>query len=136
MKSETFFNKPVFNLRMKSLFTILILALAAVGCVTKSTARKQAQQAYLQGRDSVLKEQQASQTPGVKIIGAVQNSQVPWVAGLTLAQAIATANYIDSKAPKQIIITRGGESATLGPNDLLNGTAVPLESGDVVELRP
>jgi len=121
---------------MKILFIISILALAATGCITKSSARKQAQQAYLEGRDSVLKEQRASQTPGIKIIGAVQNSQVPWVVGLTLAQAVATANYLDPKAPKQIIITRGGESATLEPKDLLSGTAVPLEPGDVVELRP
>ena len=121
---------------MKLLFAISILAVATAGCVTKTTARKQAQQAYLEGRNSVLREQQASQTPGVKIIGAVQKPQVPWVVGLTLAQAVATANYLDPKAPKQIIITRGGESATLDPKDLLNGTAVPLEPGDVVELRP
>jgi len=121
---------------MKILFAISLLAIAAAGCVIKATARKQAQQAYFEGRNSALKEQQATQKPGVKIIGAVQNPQVPWVAGLTLAQAIATANYLDSKAPKQIILTRGGESASLDPRDLLNGTMVPLEPGDAVELRP
>ncbi len=121
---------------MKIFFAISILALATAGCITKSTAQKQAQQAYLEGRNSVLKQQQAAQTPGITIIGPVQKPNVPWVAGLTLAQAIATANYLDSKAPKQIIITRGGESATLDPKDLLNGTSIPLESGDVVELRP
>ena len=65
----------------------------------------------------------------------MQTSQVPWVAGLTLAQAIATANYLDPHEPKQIIITRDGESATVDPNVLLNGTDVPLEAGDIVELR-
>ena len=58
------------------------------------------------------------------------------MAGLTLAQAIATANYLDAQAPEEIIITRQGESATLDANVLLNGAAVPLEPGDVIELRP
>jgi hypothetical protein len=66
----------------------------------------------------------------------VQNSQVPWVAGLTLAQAIATANYLDSHEPGEIIITRQGESAKLDPKVLLRGAQVPLEPGDVIELRP
>ena len=57
------------------------------------------------------------------------------MAGLTLAQAIATANYLDSHEPKTIIITRQGESAQLDANILLNGVAVPLEPGDMVELR-
>ncbi|HTA95838.1 MAG TPA: hypothetical protein VK769_06910, partial [Verrucomicrobiae bacterium] len=80
--------------------------------------------------------QQQLQIPGVTVIGPVQTSQVPWVAGLTLAQAIATANYLDPHEPKQIVITRNGESARVDPNVLLNGTDVPLEAGDVVELRP
>ena len=65
----------------------------------------------------------------------MQNPQVPWVEGLTLAQAIATADYIGADAPKQIIITRQGESATLDAKVLLNGTDIPLEKGDVIELR-
>ena len=74
--------------------------------------------------------------PGVMVIGAVQNPQVPWVTGLTLAQAIATANYIGADEPKQITITtRQGETATLDANVLLNGTDIPLEIGDVIELR-
>jgi hypothetical protein len=57
------------------------------------------------------------------------------VVGLTLAQAITTANYIDSKPPKEIIITRNGEDAKIDPNVLLRGTDVPLEAGDVIRLR-
>jgi hypothetical protein len=71
----------------------------------------------------------------VTIIGPVQNPRVPWVAGLTLVQALATANYLDSHGPKQIILTRNGESATLDPNVLFNGDMVPLEAGDVIQLR-
>jgi hypothetical protein len=105
------------------------------GCTTKSSAKANAQAAYLAGQNAALRQQQASQSPGVTVVGPVQNPQVPWVAGLTLAQAIATANYLDSHEPKEIIITRQGESAKLDPKLLLNGVAVPLEPGDVIELR-
>jgi hypothetical protein len=121
---------------MKIFAAILLFALAAGGCMTHSKAKAQARAAFLAGQNAALRQQQAAQFPGVTILGAVQNSQVPWVAGLTLAQAIATANYLDPREPKQIIITRDGESATVDPNVLLNGTDVPLEIGDVVELRP
>ena len=130
----------VFNFRMRFVLAILLAALAASGCTTRSKARAQAQmqsqQAFLAGQNAVLQQQQAAQANGVMVIGPVQNQQVPWVAGLTLAQAIATANYLDSHEPSQIIITRNGESAALDPKVLLDGTAIPLEVGDVIELRP
>ncbi len=105
------------------------------GCTTKSGAQTKAQEAFLAGQNAASRQQQAAQFLGVTVVGPVQNPQVPWVAGLTLAQAIATANYLDSHEPKTIIITRQGESAQLDANILLNGVAVPLEPGDMVELR-
>ena len=114
---------------MKFFFMILLLAVTVSGCTTQSKAKAQSQAAFLAGQNAALRQQQ--QEPSVTIIGPVQNPQVPWVAGLTLAQA----NYLDSRAPKEIIITRNGESATMDPNVLLNGAVVPLEAGDVVELR-
>jgi len=60
---------------------------------------------------------------------------VPWITGLTLAQAIATSNYVGTDQPKQIILTRHGESATMDANVLLQGTDIPLEIGDIIELR-
>src|ERR1035438_6287738 len=89
---------------MKFLFAILMLALAVTGCTTKSKARLKEQSAFLAGQNAALRQQ--AQASGVTIVGAVQNPQVPWVAGLTLAQAVATANYTSAKEPKQIIITR------------------------------
>ena len=121
---------------MKVLFTILLLTLAATGCTTKSKARLQQQNAFLAGQNTALQRQLAAQSTGITIIGAVQNPNVPWVVGLTLAQAIATANFTGTDEPKQIIITHQGESATLDAEVLLNGTDIPLEAGDVVELRP
>jgi hypothetical protein len=118
----------------------LPVAALLAGCTTKSVAQANAQQAYLAGQNAALRQQldqqqQASQAPGVTVVGPVQNSQVPWVAGLTLAQAVATANYLGAQAPKEIIITRQGESAKLGADVLFNGVAVPLEPGDAIELR-
>jgi hypothetical protein len=126
----------VLNLQMKFLTAILLLALTVSGCTTRSSADAKAQAAFQAGRIAELQQQQQAQTPTVTIIGPVQNKQVPWVEGLTLAQAIATANYLDSRAPKQIIITRGGESATLDAKVMLNGVVIPLEAGDVIELKP
>ncbi|MEI7533813.1 MAG: hypothetical protein WCK57_05535 [Verrucomicrobiae bacterium] len=120
---------------MKTVLAIVLLAFAAVGCTTKSKSQLQAQRAYLAGQNAALKQQLTQQAAGVTIIGAVQNSQVPWVAGLTLAQAVATANYIGAHEPKGIIITRQGESAALEVQDLFNGANIPLEVGDVIELR-
>ena len=127
------------NRRRKSAFVwALSLSAAALlaGCTTKSGAQAKAQQAYLAGQNAALRQQQAAQFSGVTVVGPVQNPQVPWVVGLTLAQAIATANYLDSHEPGQIIITRQGESAELDPKILLNGAQVPLEPGDMIEIRP
>ena len=60
---------------------------------------------------------------------------MPWVEGLTLAQAIATATYTAHGNPKEIILLRRGESATIDPKDLLNGRDVPLEPGDTITLH-
>ena len=122
---------------MKILSTILALALATTGCMTKSTARLKEQNAFLAGQNAALRQQAqaALQAPGVTVVGTVQNPQVPWVAGLTLAQAIATANYVGANEPGQIIITRRGESAALDAKAVMNGTDVPLEIGDVIEVR-
>jgi len=106
------------------------------GCTTKSKAQAQAQAAYLAGQNAALRQQQAeAQSPGVKVIGLVQNPDVPWVEGLTLAQAIATANYLGQHDPKEIDITRQGETAKVAPKMLLNGANVPLESGDIITIH-
>jgi hypothetical protein len=126
----------VFDFRMKYSFAILLIVLAATGCTTRSSSRTQAQIAYLAGQNMILQQQLAAQFHGVTVIGAVQNPQVAWVEGLTLAQAVATANYTGKAEPKQIIITHQGESVTLDAKVLFSGTDIPLEAGDVVELRP
>src|SRR5476651_350116 len=112
----------VLNCQMKMLAVILLLALADGGCAGKAKARLKEQNAFLAGQNVLLRQQQQAQSPNITVLGAVQNPQVPWVAGLTLAQAIATANYLAPQEPREIIITRQGENASLDAKVLLNGT--------------
>lgn len=121
---------------MRFLAVILISTLVATGCASKTKARMEAQRAMLLQQNAALQKQLAANLKGVTVIGPVENQFVPWVAGLTLAQALATANYLNPNEPKEIIITRQGESATLSAQDLLSGAAVPLEMGDVIEIHP
>jgi hypothetical protein len=120
--------------KIQYLNIFVLVAVLLAGCTSKRAAQQKAQAAYFAGQNAILQKQ--AQTAGVTVLGPVQNPVVPWVAGLTLTQAIATANYQDSHDPKEIIITRNGESATVDPKVLLEGRDVPLEIGDVIELRP
>ena len=127
------------NLIWRKFIWFLVVAFSsgifAAGCATRSKVRLKEHNAFLAGQNAALRQQLATQASGITIVGVVQNPQVPWVAGLTLAQAVATANYVGAEEPKKIIITRNGESAALDANVLLDGTVVPLEIGDVIELR-
>jgi len=119
-----------------ALAILLLSAGQFCGCVSKSKAQARAQEAYLAGQNAALRQQQSqTQTQGVTVVGSVQNSDVPWVEGLTLTQAIATANYLGPHDPKEIIVTRQGESAKIAPKMLLTGRDVPLEPGDVITIR-
>ena len=113
----------------------LLMATSFCGCVTKSQANAQAQAAYLAGQRDALAKMAADQRTSVFIVGPVQKSEVPWVEGLTLAQAIATANYTGRRSPKSITLTRQGEQASINPKDLLNGHVVPLEPDDTITIQ-
>ena len=112
----------------------LLMATSFCGCVTKSQARAQMQAAYLAGQNDALAKM-AGQGQGIVIVGPVEHPNVPWVEGMTLSQAIATANYTGHRNPKAITITRQGEQASVNPKDLLNGHVVPLEPGDTITIR-
>jgi hypothetical protein len=124
-----------FSMRLLALMLVFVSMWLLNGCASSSRPMR-LQMAELARENAALKRQIAALGQGVTVIGPVQNSFVPWVAGLTLTQAIATANYLNPKAPRWIAITRNGESAQLDAGVLLNGTPVPLEPGDVVELQP
>ena len=112
----------------------LLIATSFCGCVTKSQAHAQAQAAYLAGQNDALAKM-AGLGQGIVIVGPVEHPNVPWVEGMTLSQAIATANYTSIHNPKAITITRQGEQASINPKDLLNGHVVPLEPGDTITMR-
>ena len=104
------------------------------GCVTEAQANARVRAAYLAGQKDAFASI-AGQGQGVFINGPVQHPNVPWVEGLTLAQAIATANYTSHRNPKGITITRHGGEITVNPRDLLTGHAVPLEPGDKIAIQ-
>jgi hypothetical protein len=76
-----------------------------------------------------------SQRTSIIVIGPVQNREIPWADGLTMAQAIVAANYSAHGNPKEIILLCRGESAGIDPTDLLRVHNVPLEPGDTITLR-
>jgi len=126
---------------VESLFIACIAAFLMVvtlsGCVTQSEARARERAAYRAGQNDALATMKAVQPAGtfVFIVGPVEKSEVPWVEGLTLAQAIATAKYTGSDNPKEITLSRNGVSVSIDPNDLLNGHVVSLEAGDTIAIR-
>lgn len=121
---------------MKTLIALLLMLLAVTGCVTKTKATADAHTAYVAGQRDAFASIAASQRTSITINGPVQNHEVSWVEGLTLVQAIATANYTAHGNPGEIFLLRRGENATINPRDLLNGHDVPLEPGDTITLRP
>ena len=74
--------------------------------------------------------------PGVTFIGPVQNPAVPWRIGLTLAQAVVSAQYTGATDPSAIVIHRNGEDIPVNPKGLLNGEDFALQLGDVIEIKP
>jgi hypothetical protein len=117
--------------------SILLLSLFGLtGCTTTSKARAEQRDAFLTGQNAAMRDQLASKAASVTVLGPVQNAQIPWVAGLTLVQAVATANYLDPREPTRLTLTRNGESASLDVKVLINGPDIPLEIGDVIEIKP
>ncbi len=120
---------------------ILLLALGVTGCASKTKSKMDAlaqQQAYLAGQNAAMQQQLARQQspfPTVTVNGHVQNNVVPWVVGLTLTQAIATANYLDSQDPTVITVLRQGQISTIDPKLLFSSQIFTLEQGDVIEIR-
>ena len=120
------------ELQMKKFVVVLFLAFAGGGCVTHSPSQAELHKAYLAGqRDAYA----AMQRTNIVVIGQVQNPEVPWAEGLTLAQAIIAANYTGHGDPKEIILTRQGETIPIDPKDLLGGHDVPLQHGDMIIIR-
>jgi hypothetical protein len=118
---------------MRPLFCGLIfVALAFSACTTKSGARRDAEAAFQSGQQLGQQQQQ----PVVFFRGYVRRLAVPWVEGLTLAQALVQADYTGALDPRLITVTRGGELHRIDVRRLLSGREDPLlEPGDLVEIQ-
>ncbi len=77
-----------------------------------------------------------SKEPAVWFRGDVRNPRVPWRDGLTLAQALAEAQFTHDWNPRLIAVTRGGQVYPVNSRRLMRGQDNPeLEPGDIVEVR-
>jgi len=114
----------------------LLLAALVSGCVSKSTAKAQAQAAYLAGqRDGMM--MAASQGPSVWVIGNVKTTAIPWTQDLTLSKALVAAEYRGAKDPSEIIVqSKGQQPLHIHPQQLFQGEDMPLQAGDRIEIRP
>jgi hypothetical protein len=115
---------------------ILLLA-GPVGCVSKSTARMQAKEAFLAGQQQAMSRlMQSHGGPTVSIIGPVKSPSIAWREGLTVAKAIVAAGYEGNGEPKQIVILRNGYAIPVEAKQLLSGEDVPLQQGDLLQITP
>ncbi len=118
-------------------FGCLLLVFVTVGCTTDSQAKKRARAAFVTGQRSgaALAQRPPQQPPTVSVLGEVRQQIIPWTEGLTLAQAIVTAEHIGHREPKAIVLHRGEETVTLKTFFLYQaGLNLLLEPGDVIEL--
>jgi hypothetical protein len=112
------------------------LVLGITGCVSQSTARREHLKAYEEGRQKALSEQATQNDPVVWFRGDIRNPRVPWREGLTLAEALLTAQYTWSWDPHLITVTRDGKVYPVNPKMLMRGTDNPvLEAGDIIEVH-
>ncbi|MGH7942462.1 MAG: hypothetical protein ACREFR_15455 [Limisphaerales bacterium] len=112
---------------------VLLLLVMLTGCVTKATAGAEARAAFVAGQKAAYQSMLISQT-AITVLGNVQKHQIPWVDGLTLTQALATANYTGAHDPSGIILKRNSVQTDIDPKQLLNGRDMPLRPGDVISV--
>ena len=68
-------------------------------------------------------------------VGLDSAPDVAWTNNLTLAAALVTANYTGRTDPSEILIIRNGRAIRVDPKQLLSGEDVPLQAGDVIQVR-
>ena len=112
----------------------VLIALALTGCVTKSKAKAQAREAFVAGQNQALMRMQQSQ-PSVTMMGEFHNPVIPWTEDLTLARAVVAAEYFGRTTPREILVVRHGRAFSVDPKTLLNGQDIPLEAGDIIQIR-
>jgi len=117
------------------LVVAVALAAVAAGCITRSAARAQANEAFLAGQRSEARTEEQKAQPMVTVRGDVQHSQIPWTEELTLARAIVAAGLNGLINPTAFEVIRKGEASRIDARRLLRGEDFSLEAGDVIEIR-
>ena len=123
----------LFTLALAAFLSILLLLTS--GCETKSRARLEARQAYVEGQEQALA-QSRPKPPIVTVTGPVRNSIIPWTEELTLDKAIVAADYTGYLNPRLIRVIRDGQATDIKPSALLNGEDMPLQAGDTIQVVP
>jgi hypothetical protein len=122
------------NIYHSSAAALAIIVVAFVsGCVTKATADAQAKAAFVAGEKVAYQNMQAN-TTDIMVLGKVQKHDIPWINGMTLGQALATAGYTGAHDPTDILLRRNSVQTEVDPKQLLNGQDVPLHPGDVISV--
>jgi hypothetical protein len=121
--------------RLAALALMVALAANLTGCVSKAAAERKAHQAFVAGQQQAMMQLQQSRGPSVTVLGQVHNQSVPWTEDLTLAKAVVAAEYYGPGAPRAIYLVRQGRAISIDPKALLGGQDVPLQAGDIVDLR-
>jgi hypothetical protein len=104
------------------------------GCVSKSRADAQAKAAFIAGQQQAMVELLQRQN-AIKVIGPVKCPVIPWDPEMTLAKALVAAEYNGSTDPVEIILVRGGLATRFDVKELLAGHDVPVQAGDIVQIR-
>jgi len=129
-------------------FISLIFAMTFLlaGCASnKGKTDEQLRRAYAAGAAAARMQMQQgleqqpqippSGDPQVRILGPVKNPVLVWSDGLTLARALALAEYQRNTTPSSIIIYRNNQPLRIDPQAVLNGADYPLFPGDIVYIQ-
>jgi len=112
-----------------------LIVIALTSCTTKSKSKAQARAAFVAGQQQAIARMLQPREPMVRVVGDVHNHILPWTEDLTVARAVIAAGYAGRVDPRVILIVRNAQEIRIDPRQLLGGEDVPLESGDVLEIR-
>ncbi|MDB6053454.1 MAG: hypothetical protein JWN25_977 [Verrucomicrobiales bacterium] len=118
---------------------LVCVVFLAPACTSRKKAQQQAMAAYVAGRRAA-QVQASSETPPidlrhqVAVVGNVQNHAIDWRAGLTVATAILTAQYVPETTPAEIRIYHRNRIVRFSGEELLAGRDEPVFTGDKIEI--
>ncbi len=114
---------------------VSLLLTTVPACTSHSKSKAQARAAFVAGQRQATARMAEKLNPTIQINGRVRNPTILWTEDLTLAKAIVAAEYYAPTDPISITILRQDQQIRVVPRKLLAGEDVPLQPGDVIELR-